>query len=288
MELTEIQAIAEERTRALEMDILNVDCRDPDAASSFIDHQELEALGLLIEYSLKIQTTHQFYSWSQGLLRNLIRHELLICALRKSDSAAFHVDSFSTGTTPPAVFNGLFSQDTALIPRLIGAWEANRFQPVTLDIKKAGLSADSGLLRELSRIGANDILAHGTHDVQGKPVSFFVFACRAGSNLPRQVHFAQLLVPSLHAAWVNTQLARPAAAENIHPHPEGPVLLTPREHEILQWIYRGKSNIEIGMILGISPFTVKNHVQKILRRLNVLNRAQAVGKALVLRIFEAT
>ena len=42
--------------------------------------------------------------------------------------------------------------------------------------------------------------------------------------------------------------------------------------------------IEIGMILEISPLTVKNHVQKTLRKLNVLNRTQAVGRALALRI----
>jgi len=46
----------------------------------------------------------------------------------------------------------------------------------------------------------------------------------------------------------------------------------------------GKSNIEIGTILTISPLTVKNHVQKILRKLNVQNRTQAVGRALALRI----
>jgi DNA-binding CsgD family transcriptional regulator len=38
------------------------------------------------------------------------------------------------------------------------------------------------------------------------------------------------------------------------------------------------------MILKISPLTVKNHVQKILRKLDVLNRTQAVGKALALRV----
>ena len=57
-----------------------------------------------------------------------------------------------------------------------------------------------------------------------------------------------------------------------------------REKEILEWIYHGKSNIEIGMILQISPLTVKNHVQKILRKLSVLNRTQAIGKAMALRI----
>src|SRR5258705_262062 len=68
------------------------------------------------------------------------------------------------------------------------------------------------------------------------------------------------------------------------PRPAKGGLLTPRETQILQWIYHGKSNIEIGMILDISPLTVKNPVQKTLRKLNVLNRTQAVGKALALRL----
>jgi DNA-binding CsgD family transcriptional regulator len=61
-------------------------------------------------------------------------------------------------------------------------------------------------------------------------------------------------------------------------------VLTVREQDILKWIYLGKSNFEIGAILKISPLTVKNHVQKILRKLNVVNRTQAVGRSLELRI----
>lgn len=258
-------------------------------SASFLDPMELEALGLILEYSLRIRSTHQFYCWTQGLLQNLIRHELLICALRKDDAAAFHVDSFSTNATQPALINGLFGQDTSLVPRLIDAWEENGFQPICRDVGKT--ATDSGLAQELNRIGAGEILAHGTHDCHGKPLSFFIFAGRpgnTGNRSSRQALFARLLIPSLHAAWVHTQLARPAALAGPRPHQGEHVLLTPREQDILGWIYRGKSNIEIGIILGISPFTVKNHVQKILRRLNVLNRAQAVGKALVLRIFDGT
>lgn len=261
----------------------------PDEAQespSFIDPVELEALGLILEYSLKVHSSHQFYCWTQGLVQNLIRHELLICAQRKGDSSAFHVDSFSTNSTQPALINGLFSQDTVLVPRLMKAWQENHFQPVLIDIRREGGGADSGLARELSRIEANEVLVHGTHDAIGKPVSCFIFACRSGSNSQRQVHLSRLLVPCLHTAWVHTQFVRPAAMENSRTGAAGRDLLTPREQDILGWIYRGKSNIEIGIILGLSPFTVKNHVQKILRRLNVLNRAQAVGKALALRIFD--
>jgi DNA-binding CsgD family transcriptional regulator len=74
------------------------------------------------------------------------------------------------------------------------------------------------------------------------------------------------------------------ARGNDIPKPARTSTITTREREILKWIYLGKSNFEIGAILNISPLTVKNHVQKILRKLNVVNRAQAVGKALELRI----
>ena len=54
--------------------------------------------------------------------------------------------------------------------------------------------------------------------------------------------------------------------------------LSTRELEIMEWVRQGKTNAEIGIILDISAFTVKNHMQRILKKLDVLNRAQAVAK----------
>ena len=48
--------------------------------------------------------------------------------------------------------------------------------------------------------------------------------------------------------------------------------------EIMEWVRMGKTNHEIGMILDISAFTVKNHMQRIFKKLDVMNRAQAVSK----------
>ena len=45
-----------------------------------------------------------------------------------------------------------------------------------------------------------------------------------------------------------------------------------------------KTNNEIGLILEISATTAKNHIQKILRKLNVSNRAQAVGRGVALHL----
>ena len=51
--------------------------------------------------------------------------------------------------------------------------------------------------------------------------------------------------------------------------------LTPREKEVLQLIAAGYSNREIAEQLYIAERTVKNHVNSILRRLNLRDRTQA-------------
>lgn len=63
--------------------------------------------------------------------------------------------------------------------------------------------------------------------------------------------------------------------------------LSTRELEIMEWVRNGKTNYEIGMILDISAFTVKNHLQRIFRKLDVVNRAQAVAKLSKLELNES-
>ncbi len=252
------------------------------AGAMLLDSLELEALVLNLDASLNVHARHQFFTWTQGLLQSLIKHEVLICALRTGEPMSFYVDSFSTFATEPSLFSEVFRQDTSVVPHVIKAWEDNHFRPVVCDAAAAGSFAGSALARELNRVGAGSLAAHGTYDASGKLASFFVFACQPGTLGPRQAHLIELVVPFLHLAWLRTQINRPV--ESSAAKQGGVGLLTVREQEILKWIYLGKSNIEIGAILGISPLTVKNHVQKILRKLNVQNRTQAVGKGLALRI----
>ncbi|MCG8611441.1 MAG: response regulator transcription factor [Pseudomonadales bacterium] len=56
--------------------------------------------------------------------------------------------------------------------------------------------------------------------------------------------------------------------------------LTAREAEVLLWIAKGKSNGEIGTILGVSPRTVNKHLEQIFRKISVENRTSAAVKAL--------
>lgn len=56
--------------------------------------------------------------------------------------------------------------------------------------------------------------------------------------------------------------------------------LTPRQREVLRELGKGRSNLEISRVLGISVATVKLHVNAILQSLGVRNRTEAAIIAL--------
>ncbi|WP_448954859.1 helix-turn-helix transcriptional regulator [Labrys neptuniae] len=51
--------------------------------------------------------------------------------------------------------------------------------------------------------------------------------------------------------------------------------LPPRQQQILALIIEGRTNKDIGRILSLSPFTVRNHISLLFRLLNVRTRAEA-------------
>ena len=55
--------------------------------------------------------------------------------------------------------------------------------------------------------------------------------------------------------------------------------LTRREAEVLRWVAAGKSDAQIGAILGISARTVQKHLEHAYQKLGVENRTAAVNRA---------
>jgi DNA-binding NarL/FixJ family response regulator len=82
-----------------------------------------------------------------------------------------------------------------------------------------------------------------------------------------------LLAPAVTRSVVEEFVRRPAA-----PPPTPPALdeLTPREREVLDLLARGLSNPEICDRLVISEATAKTHVARILQKLGLRDRVQAV------------
>ena len=58
------------------------------------------------------------------------------------------------------------------------------------------------------------------------------------------------------------------------------VQLSGREVECLRWVIDGKTNWEIGVLMGISPRTVQFHITNCQNKLGAINRIQTVAKAL--------
>ena len=82
-----------------------------------------------------------------------------------------------------------------------------------------------------------------------------------------------LLAPSITKRLIE-DFARAAAPAD--PPPAGLDELTAREREVFKLVARGMSNAEIAQSLVVSDTTVKTHVARILRKLGLRDRVQAV------------
>jgi DNA-binding NarL/FixJ family response regulator len=82
-----------------------------------------------------------------------------------------------------------------------------------------------------------------------------------------------LLAPSVTKRLIAAYVERPPPNDGV---PEPLAALTAREAEVLTLIARGLSNSDIADVLVVSEATVKTHVNRILSKLGLRTRAQAV------------
>lgn len=257
------------------------------------------ALLRFLESAAAVRRRYQFFVWTQNQMQPLVPHQLMVCGAFLRQRRAVVYDAFHNIVLPPALLHELTDADGPLLAALIEHWVSGRGQPQALDLAQLGGAAGAAAQALSAGLGGSHLLLHGVARPQ-RPTeieSFFIFGGAGNSaRLAQRAACLNLVLPYLHSTWqrvVVTEhefrrpapLPAPAAAPRAAAAlPRGTV--TERERQILRWVREGKSNLEIGLVLGISPLTVKNHVQKILRKLGAGNRAQAVAQALARNLID--
>lgn len=94
----------------------------------------------------------------------------------------------------------------------------------------------------------------------------------------RSVFRGEAPISGIAAAKILTEFSR--QAQEADAGDRSKTALTAREREVLGQVAGGATNKEIAAALGISPSTVKNHLQNILEKLHLENRVQAAAFAL--------
>jgi transcriptional regulator EpsA len=254
------------------------------------DRDPIEAIVRAAESALTVRRRYQFFVWTQSYLSRLIPHQLAVCGSYDRVSRELVFDVFNGVSLEPALMDALGDARSLLMQHWQARWLDARGRPVviaTADLSFTALAAERDALLAAQ---FHTVLVHGVSRPQRPQEieSFFVFAAQDAHVLESLAGRLELLMPHIHGAWQRVQAVERDVGGLGSAQP--PAIkaggVTQREREILGWLREGKSNQQIADELGISALTVKNHVQKILRKLGAANRAQAVAQAMSLQLLE--
>lgn len=238
----------------------------------------------VVENSFVIGSRQQFFVWSQSSLQALLPHEILICGIEDGSRQGMAMHRFSASRYfRDEHFACIADPLTGLKPRLTAVTEGSRdsivFSPCErarpADAELAALVADN----ELKNIAAQ--LVMGT---SGKVEALYGFARIPVALDARLGHIIELLTPHIHNAFLRVLATEREVSSS--GSQRGGRLVTPRQEEILSLIKQGKTNAEIALLLECSPWTIKNHIQAILRRLGSTTRTHAISRAMSLGILK--
>jgi transcriptional regulator EpsA len=249
-----------------------------------LGRQEQEYLLCAIESGLRVASRHQFFLWTQGQVQALLPHQVLVCLqLGRSGApaggASARLECVHGTVLAQSAQRALTDPHDGLALRIARHCMQGGRLPALADFGAAARQPLEGFRAEVRRMGFDNVLVHGTGPTSAGGSVFVLFGLPQRPTA-RHGYFLELLLPHLHLALGRLPAAQPTAGGT----PARP--LSAREAEIVGWLRAGKSNDEMGRLLGISALTVKNHLQRIYRALGVSNRAHALARCLDLRLLE--
>jgi transcriptional regulator EpsA len=231
--------------------------------------------------AVAVRRRFQFFSWTQGHLQSLLPHGVLVCGLPRGSGTGMFFDYFHNLPLPTQTLSRLCHPRDGVAVGMLEVWRDQGSEPLAIH---PAVPATASLQLQLKELGLGSTLVHGIPFEQSGVGAHGFFAFVSLRNVPaaREVNLVSMVVPFLFSTYCRA-LARDRTPSAVM-ESGGDGALSDREVEILHWVREGKSNHEIGMVLSISPLTVKNHIQRILKKLQASNRTQAVSKAVAMRL----
>jgi len=237
----------------------------------------------IITKSISVGTHLELLRWLQGDTQEFLPHDILMSAWGNFEDGSVRHDILSN---LPGVRSYVAGADCLpfLFSKLHCRWVAAEKMPVRLDFTEfvplLGSTSLPGSLSSALR-SMKSVLVHGLKDKRGRHECLYVLLSAGAIPVQPASRALAVLMPCIDAAL--RQIAHlPQQHAQPTPHPrtanEEASGLSERETQIMAWVAMGKTNSEIGTILHISGYTVKNHMQRIFHKLNVFNRTQAVSK----------
>ena len=254
---------------------------------------ERRALSILqvIEAAVEVRRRYQFFIWMQGAFQTLLPHQVAVCGVYERGRKQVCLEVFNSVVVPAAVLNLLTEGQSPLMQYIVSAWIENRCRPLAVKVNNLTGRHMALATEALVRAGLVELLVHGVSRPQrsSEIETLFVFASPKVGITTAQLTCIELLLPHLHSTYLRVQsiereTSDPRPKKTASPSGYATASISDREEQVLSWVREGMSNQEIGAQLGISPLTVKNHVQKILRKLGANNRAQAVARAMSMNL----
>jgi DNA-binding CsgD family transcriptional regulator len=125
------------------------------------------------------------------------------------------------------------------------------------------------------------LLLHGVHSALDETDTLYLAAHNSpiakDGDMERLRRVVELVLAQVDVAYRRVAGFKVAGAAATAQLAVSTLGLSPREEEILFLVSRGRTNMQIAEALGISLFTVKNHVQRIIRKLGTGNRTEAAA-----------
>jgi len=235
----------------------------------------------IVSGALLIDRHYQLFLWLRGEVQEFLPHDILISAW--GDFAKWELKLDVVSAMPGARTVGLAQQPIdGILKGCYADWVAGGRRPLLVKAASVleSLGGSDGPIYDALR-DMRSVLVHGVRDERGGHDSLYVVlnsgSITKGRAKDQFSYVMDSLIGQIDLAFRRVAALPIASAKGAVEHSDW-LELSAREQEILDWLVQGKTNVDIATELDISPFTVKNHVQRIFKKIGVNNRTQAAAK----------